>query len=216
MQEMTESMRAAMSLDGDPSRLAEFYSNWASTYDEDVGGHEYGLPGAMVATLMAAAGVDRTTAWAADRNITIFDAGCGTGLVGAALAQAGYRTIDGVDVSTEMIEIAQERGIYRRLEGNVDLLNPPPWLVGAADVVTIGGVFTVGHVPPETLGVVAGIARHGGILVASVRKAYLEQTDYLEVSNNLIERGVLEVLVHAPDQPYTMDSTGDYWAYRVR
>lgn len=212
---MTDSMRRAMSLNGEPDKLSEFYGSWASTYDDDVGSHDYGLPETMVATLHEAAGRHASVAWARDPNSIVLDAGCGTGLVGVALAAAGYHTIDGIDLSPDMVEVAKKRGVYRNLEGGIDLTSPPPRLAGAADIVTIGGVFTVGHVPAETLADVAGLVRAGGLLIVSVRKAYLHQSGYLDVSQVLIERGVIEELVHLADQPYTMDSTGDYWAYRV-
>lgn len=212
---MTDSMREVMSLNGETEKLAEYYKSWASTYDADVASHNYGLPETMVATLAEAAGRHASVAWARDPSTIILDAGCGTGLVGAALAAAGYRTIDGVDLSPDMIELAKERKVYRHLVGNIDLTCPPPSMAGAADVVTIGGVFTVGHVPPATLANVAGLVRAGGLLIVSARRAYLQQTSFLDVSQQLVDRGTLEELVHLPDQPYTMDSTGDYWAYRV-
>lgn len=51
--------------------------------------------------------------------------------------------------------------------------------------------------------------------MVSAREAYLHQTSFLEISQQLIDRGMLEELVHLPDQPHTMDSTGDYWACPV-
>ncbi len=212
---MTDSMREAMALNGESDKLASYYNKWATKYDDDVGSHGYGLPQMMVATLAEAAGRHASVAWARDPNSIILDAGCGTGLVGVALAEAGYRTIDGVDIAADMVDVARERGVYRNLEGDIDLTCPPPKMAGSADIVTVGGVFTLGHVPPETLANVAGLVRAGGLLITSVRRAYLQQTSYHDVSEFLIERGAIEELVHLVDQPYTMDSTADYWAYRV-
>ena len=45
----------------------------------------------------------------------MIDLGCGTGLVGVALAAAGAE-ITGVDLSPRMLEIAAARGAYARLE----------------------------------------------------------------------------------------------------
>ena len=42
------------------------------------------------------------------------DIGCGTGLAGAALAEAA-RPIDGIDIAPRMIEKARQRGLYRHL-----------------------------------------------------------------------------------------------------
>jgi SAM-dependent methyltransferase len=43
------------------------------------------------------------------------DLGCGTGRTGAWLAACGVETIDGADITPEMLERARSRGIYRTL-----------------------------------------------------------------------------------------------------
>ena len=56
-----------------------------------------------------------------ERNINVLDLGCGTGLLGAALgAINGYFV--GVDLSPQMLEEANKRGVYSRLH-NVNLLD---------------------------------------------------------------------------------------------
>ncbi len=214
--EMTDSMREVMSLQGDPDKLRAYYDNWASDYDADVAGHGYGLPASMIATLAQTIGRWSERADSVGPDSTVLDAGCGTGLVGAALADAGYRNIDGVDLSPEMVELARQRNVYRRLEAGVDLTaEPPSHLVGSADIVTVGGVFTLGHVPPAALRTVAGLVRPGGVLVVSTRPAYQAASGFDEISASLIAEGALVLLVHNQGLPYTMDSTGDYWGYQV-
>jgi len=73
-------------------------------------------------TVLRAAGVDGE----------ILDAGCGTGLVGVALAERGARSIDGVDLSPGMIAKAKETGVYRRL-APADLSRPLLLIHGLAD-----------------------------------------------------------------------------------
>ena len=214
--EMTESMREAMSLDGDVDKLAAFYARWASYYDDDVSSHGYGLPAMMVETVLAAARIDETTTRFDDRSLRILDAGCGTGLVGVALQCAGYTELHGIDLSPEMIERALERDIYSSLQAGVDLAVPvPEHLLAAADIVVVGGVFTVGHVPPEALEVVATLARPGGLLVVSTRASYHADAGFRDTRRRLTDDGLLQQLVHIAGAPYTMDSTGDYWAWRV-
>lgn len=43
------------------------------------------------------------------------DLGCGTGRTGAWLRQRGVTVVDGVDLTPEMLAVARERGVYRRL-----------------------------------------------------------------------------------------------------
>ena len=213
--EMTDSMHDVMNLGGDAEKLRSFYDRWATAYDADVG-QNYGMPSMVVSALRQAIDVEPPLAEFAQPDIRILDAGCGTGQVGIALAAAGYTIIDGIDLSPEMIRVAETTGVYRNLQGDVDLTLPAPdFLARRADIVTIGGVFTVGHVPPEALSTVATLVRHGGLLSVSTRKAYHQETDYLVFQDQLVADGVLDLLLHIAEGPYTMDSTGDYWVYRV-
>ncbi len=205
-----------MSLDGDVDKLAAHYRTWADEYDADVAGHEYGLPASMVRTLVEALERLEPDAPARADGVAVLDAGCGTGLVAEALHAAGWTALDGVDLSEEMVDKAAERGIFRSLRGGVDLTVPPDdTLRHSAAIVTVGGVFTVGHVPPSALGTIAELVEPGGLLVASFRRAYIDGTDLTAEIERLEAAGTLEPLVHLADQPYTMDSLGDFHAWRV-
>jgi len=214
LDDMTESMHDAMSLDGDTDKLRAFYDNWADDYDLDVGSHGYGMPEMVVRTLIACADA---LEWPATRQeISVIDAGCGTGLVGAVLHAQGWTNLRGVDLSEEMAAKAAARGIYTTVEGGIDLTSPAAdHLRGSADAVTVGGVFTVGHVPPDALEPMASLARDGGVLAVSTRDAYQRDTNWHELVARLEAEGRLEPIVHTADGPYTMDSTGDYWGWRV-
>jgi SAM-dependent methyltransferase len=47
---------------------------------------------------------------------TAVDLACGTGRTGEWLVQLGVTQIDGVDVTSEMLEIARTKGVYRHLQ----------------------------------------------------------------------------------------------------
>jgi 2-polyprenyl-3-methyl-5-hydroxy-6-metoxy-1,4-benzoquinol methylase len=219
-EEMTESMRQAMSLDGDRRKLESFYAQWAATYDADVADHGYGLPRSMVAALMSAidllSSADPSNRSLVDPTSLVLDAACGTGQVGVALHAAGYRVIDGIDLSAEMVAVAETTGVYRSLEAGVDLTrDPPEHLLAHAEIMTVGGAFTVGHIPPESLRPMAKMVKPGGLMVVSTRKAYQADTGFADVSAALTGEGLFELVLRQADQPYTMDSTGDYWVYRL-
>lgn len=203
----TVTMNEAMSLDGDPAKLAAYYDSWAQNYDADVGDHDYGLP-AMILELA------RRCRPPAD-GVVVLDVGCGTGLVGAELAAGGYPTIDGVDLSSEMIEIARKRNVYRSLTAGVDITKPASAdLAGQADIVTVAGVFTVGHVPPSALPNVLTLAKPGGLLIVSTRDAYYAATNFQQVSDELVASGAADLVHWLDNAPYTMDSTAHYGVYR--
>lgn len=203
----------SMSLGGDTEKLAARYAEWAERYDADVGDEEYGLPTSVLVTLDAAA---EHEPWLTDRSITVLDAGCGTGRIGIVLAERGYGTIDGIDLSPEMVAVAETRGVYRELEGGIDLSRTPGdrWS-GHGDLVIVGGVFTVGHLPPEALHQVAKLARPGGVLITSVRPGYFDTTDYGPVSDAFVAGDAADLLAHFEDLPYTADTHGLYYAYRI-
>lgn len=92
------------SRDDEESRA--IYDDWAADYDQDLDEYGYVAPQNGVACL------DRLVP---DKQAGILDAGCGTGLVGRLLQQAGFGNITGVDYSTEMLAQARKTGAYKKL-----------------------------------------------------------------------------------------------------
>jgi SAM-dependent methyltransferase len=79
------------------------YAEWASTYERTV---EDEMDVVLLESLA-------TVPWeSAGRAV---DLGCGTGRIGAWLHERGVSTIDGVDLTPEMLARARARGVYRRL-----------------------------------------------------------------------------------------------------
>ncbi|HVX31438.1 MAG TPA: class I SAM-dependent methyltransferase [Nitrolancea sp.] len=84
------------------------YGEWVATYEQTV-------ENAMDIALLDA--LDRPD-WATFQQAV--DLGCGTGRTGLWLRQHGVATIDGVDITPEMLARARSKGVYRRLiEANV-------------------------------------------------------------------------------------------------
>ena len=84
------------------------YRDWVPTYERTV-------EDAMDIALLDAL---KSPPWAALHSAA--DLGCGTGRTGAWLRQRGVAAVDGVDLTPEMIAVARERGVYRRLvEGDI-------------------------------------------------------------------------------------------------
>ncbi|WP_417829825.1 class I SAM-dependent DNA methyltransferase [Thalassospira sp.] len=93
--------------DADPDTLAAYYDKWAQSYDTDLSKMGYDAP-KRAAAIMVEHGVPF--------DAPILDAGCGTGLTGLALSQAGYRDITGIDLSLESLQAAEAKGVYRHLK----------------------------------------------------------------------------------------------------
>jgi predicted TPR repeat methyltransferase len=141
-------------LDGVEATRA-LYEDWADSYDDEVGGKGYATPGRIAAALAKLL---------PDTSAAILDFGCGTGMSGRALAQAGFVAIDGCDLSPAMLEKARATGVYRELwrtEG------PPDVAPGTYAAITAVGVVSKGAAPPETLDGLAALLAPGGLLAFS-------------------------------------------------
>lgn len=161
------------------------YGDWADSYNQTMADHEYQSPRRIVEALAR---------HCPDRDVAIFDVGCGTGLSGQALAQGGYTTIDGSDVSPEMVAIARGLdGIYQTLDV-VTLDNPFPFEKGAYRVITAMGVIADQHAPPETIGQLLDKLDAGGLLIFSLNNHTLENPKYLAACHDAEAQGTAEIL----------------------
>jgi len=79
------------------------YGEWVTTYEETV---EDAMDVELLDTL-------RKVPWSTIRRAV--DLGCGTGRTGAWLRKKGVSSIDGVDLTPEMLAVAQSREVYDRL-----------------------------------------------------------------------------------------------------
>jgi SAM-dependent methyltransferase len=215
LEEPHPAIEQALALGGDANAITSYYASWAESYDADVGAEEYGVRDVIVDLVQSLAD-DDVDFDPRDRDLVIVDAGCGTGQIGIRLAADGYSFVDGVDLSQAMVDVATRRGVYRNLQGGFDLTHPieQPFL-HAYDVAFVGGVFTLGHAPPETLLNIVDLVRPGGVLAVSVRHAYFEQTRFAEVHEQLIRSETADLVGERRDAHYTLDSVGHYFAYRI-
>lgn len=86
----------------------EGYGEWAATYEDTVA---EGLDEPLLERLTAIAWADTAAA---------IDLACGTGRIGAWMKSRGVGAIDGVDLTPEMLKVAEKKAVYRSLTvGNV-------------------------------------------------------------------------------------------------
>jgi predicted TPR repeat methyltransferase len=140
---------------GGADEAAAVYRDWAATYDDDVFGRLAFTGSARIAELLVAHLPDPTA--------PVLDLGCGTGAVGRRLAELGATTLDGVDLSPEMLEVAEGTGAYRALRV-VDLTAAVVDLGGPYAATISAGTFTTGHVGAEVVPTVVAAVEPGGVV----------------------------------------------------
>ena len=122
-----------------PEETRALYDEWSASYEAEVEANGYATPRRVADALAGAL---------ADRSAPVLDVGCGTGLSGLALRAAGFTTIDGADVSAEMLARAREKGAHRRLAA-IDPSRPFSDLAspGAYAAIVACGVIGAGAAP---------------------------------------------------------------------
>ncbi len=138
------------------------YDDWATSYETEIAENGYATPGRCAAAL---AGVTK------DMDAPVLDFGCGTGLSGLALKLAGFTTIDGVDLSAEMLAQARQKGVYRdtaQVTGDTVLDK------GRYPSITAIGVIGSGAAPVSVLDTLMHALDAGGRLVFSFNDHALE------------------------------------------
>lgn len=214
MAKINPGIQGGLSLDSDPDHIKQYYKQWAEKYDTDVSDGGYQAATQIVDCIQNLPNDSQIDITLDSPDIRIHDAGCGTGLVGEALHTLGYTNIDGSDLSTAMIEQAKQRNIYRELTGDVDLTLPvrTSWKK-TYDLVVCCGVFTCGHVPPDTLLQLLNMTKKGGIVILSTRTSYYDEAHYQQVNDQVIQAKKAKLLLSVKNAPYTHDGLSHYWNY---
>ncbi len=135
------------------------YDIWAADYDEQIVNGGWESPGLVTAA----------AAPYLDKDAPILDAGAGSGLMGLALRAAGFTTLDALDPSPGMLEMARKKGIYRK-HIEAFLGEPLDLADDSYQAVLASGVFTPGHAPPTAFDELIRIVRPGGVLAFTLRQ----------------------------------------------
>ncbi len=204
--ESEKHLEEATHLDFSHEKLQNYYGKWATAYNSDVVDEEYVAPN-IITELLESLNLPK--------SIKILDAGCGTGLLGTIINEAGYQSVSGFDLSSEMVEMAKLTNRYNELKGNVDIMKVSQHFpLDHFDSIVSSGVFTLGHVPPEAILSLLSIVKSGGYLVVSTRTQYNDATDYFNYHQSWVDDGTIEVITELHLQPYTKLDTSTYWIYR--
>jgi predicted TPR repeat methyltransferase len=162
-------LRRAYAVDS-PNEVRALYRDWARSYDDDLLGDDLQYVAPLEAVAVFRRHVDDTSA-------RVLDVGCGTGLSGQALADAGFTRIDGADISPDMLERARAKGVYARLI-EADLTAGLDIADDTYDAALSVGTFTHGHVGPDGLDEVIRVVRPGGIVCVTINEGVFEKMAY--------------------------------------
>lgn len=127
----------------------------------------------------------------ADRSAPIIDIACGTGLVAAALVKHGFTNIAGIDLSPEMLRVADEKHIYRRIE-QADITKQTTFAPGAFSVAVCAGAFTLGHLRPDTLVATLDILAPGGLFVCDIEAGVWESYGFRQTIDDLKQSNAVD------------------------
>lgn len=149
----------------DLDELGQNYDQWSDKYEADVSEVWEAVP--KTAALMLSKYID-------DKQGLILDFGAGTGLVGVALAALGFEQIVGMDISSGMLTIAKEKGVYSTLIcgsiGDEELRN-----LDHVSGIIATGVFAENHAGAADLSKLQEIIKPEGVLVFTVRQSFLSE-----------------------------------------
>lgn len=175
------------------SQTEALYADFADRYEAEVAEAGYITPERCAQALAEFMG---------DPAAPVLDMGCGTGLSGLALRASGFDTIDGLDLTDEMLARAAEKHIYRDLR-QTDAADPLPFEPGTHAHVAAIGLFSPSHAPASTIDEVLTYLPSGGCFVFSLNDHALEDPSYEGAIMNWADHGAVEVLFreHGPHLP---------------
>ena len=164
---------------GDSSRA--IYDDWSQDYDTHLLS-EFGYISPGVAAGELAQNLQ-------PRNSEIIDFGCGTGLVGEALAEQGFVNVDGADISTGMLEQARAKQIYRHLLC-ADLTARIPLEDESYAAGLCVGSLGAGHVGAQHLPEMLRPVRRGGLFVLTMNGTYYQSGNFEQAFRQMQDDGL--------------------------
>lgn len=190
-----------------PQELIEAYGKWAHLYDNDTL-EVMGYVGPRVAADMLDFHLDSA-------DCRVLDAGCGTGLVGEILDKLGYSSIDAMDFSADMLNVAEKKSVYDKLyqaDMNHDLNLPD----NHYDATICVGTFTFAHVGPDAFDELVRITRPGGHICFTIRDGAYQEYGYRQKMLEM-EAGNLWQLQELREEDYLVKEnvTAKFCTYQV-
>lgn len=165
----------------EPDAVRRYYDDWADDYDTTLRRWDYRAPADAASSLGTIV----------PASATILDAGCGTGLVGRALREAGFTgPIDGLDLSPTSLDRARARGIYRDLAPADFQTLPLPVGDDAYDATVCVGVLTYVDDAETLFRDFARVTRPGGAILFTQRDDLFAERGFSPLIDDLASAGL--------------------------
>ncbi len=146
--------------------VMKYYDEWGieNKYDQDMLSWNYTGPKETSKVL---------NKYVTNKDINIYDAGCGTGLVGVELKKYGFKNFYGADLSQKLLDLVPKE-LYKTLD-KADLNKPINKKDNSYDVVMCVGTFTFGHVKPHALDEFIRITNNKGLICFTINEGIHEE-----------------------------------------
>ncbi len=187
MAEESENLESVYSAE-DSASARSAYEGWAEGYDAENLGNGYRVPGIGCAMLARHVSAD---------SGTIYDAACGTGIVGGMLEVLGYSAVVGSDLSPSMLKYAGDVAAYHKLYEH-DLGERLPEDDGSFAAVTCFGSLGPGHAPASCLDEFIRITRSGGHVIFNTRAETYPEQDLKSKVEELSASGAWKLVDQTP------------------
>jgi predicted TPR repeat methyltransferase len=179
----------------DSAQSKELYSQWAQTYDRTMlQGLGYLTP--KNTAILLAKNVS-------DKKSRILDVGSGTGLAGVELSLLGFKNLDALDYSPEMLAVAAHRNVYKSMT-EADLNLPLSFSDNSYDAMICTGTFTHAHVGAGCLDELIRLLKPKGYFAFTVHKDIWKAEGFEDKISSGVNKRVIEVVYK---------ELGRYYAY---
>jgi predicted TPR repeat methyltransferase len=185
----------------DEESHVEFYRKWAADYDHEMLVNLDYTSHSTVASLLIENLPEKTS--------RILDIGCGTGLTCTLLHEQGYTNLEGIDLSADMLAVAENRNIYQSLfTGDLNL--PLDIESNSYDAVLSSGTFTHGHVGADPLDEVVRTLKPDGILAITVHRDLWQSHGFESKLKSLVSSDTI-LPITLEEGPYYKDGALEGW-----
>ncbi|XP_071843086.1 uncharacterized protein [Apostichopus japonicus] len=118
--------------------------------------------------------------YVSNKRAVILDLGAGSGIIGKLLFDRGFLTIDALDASQKMLDIAIRKRVYRNtLLATIGTEKIKGLTEGSYDAVVAGGVFSVGTVQYNSIPMLMNYVKKGGYIIFNVAEESMSEIQAL-------------------------------------